>query len=144
LSEIKLGLVPAIISKYIVREWAVSFSREAILTGREVTPEELHQFGVVCRVCKDPQALEQTVDEYLDSLGKCAPRSAAICKELVRLGWVDAGGMEQAAKVEKTFGEMMAPGSEGRFGIEQFQKKVRGIDWGSFYGLLVKGTDVKP
>lgn len=132
LSEIKLGLSPAIISKYMVREWGVSFAREAIISGREVIPDELHRIGAVHGVC-EPAALNELMEGYLDKLSRCAPRSAAICKDLVRLGWSDPAGRELDLKIEETFDGMMAPNSEGEFGIKQFQKKVKGIDWGKFW-----------
>ena len=133
LSEIKLGLSPAIISKYLIREWGISFLREAMLTGREVTPTELQRIGAVHGIADDTSALDRKVEEYLDQLSTCAPRSAAACKELVRRGWYDPGGQRQDEKIRKTFDEMMAPGSEGKFGIEQFQKKVKRVDWGHFW-----------
>jgi hydroxymethylglutaryl-CoA lyase len=133
LSEIKLGLSPAIISKYMIREWGIPFLREAMLTGREVTPPELQRIGAVHGISDDTNTLDRMMEEYLDKLSNCAPRSAAACKELIRLGWTDPGGRKQDERIRKTFDEMMAPGSEGKFGIDQFQKKVRGIDWGHFW-----------
>jgi len=133
LSEIKLGLSPAIISKYMIREWGISFLREAMLTGREVSSTELHRIGAVHGIADDTDKLHLLAEGYLDKLAQCAPQSTAACKELVRLAWTDAGGPKQDHFIEQTFGNMMAPGSEGKFGIEQFQKKIKGIDWGQFW-----------
>ena len=133
MTEIKLGLTPAIISKYLIREWGTSFLREAMLTGREVTPTELQRIGAVHGISDNTNTLDQMTEDYLDRLSRCAPRSAAACKELIRLGWTDPGGRKQDEKIRHTFDAMMAPGSEGRFGIEQFQKKVKGINWGHFW-----------
>ncbi len=132
LSEVKLGLAPAIISKFMVREWGVAFSREAILSARKVLPEELQKIGAIHGICENADALDAKVETYLDHLKHCAPKAAATCKDLVRLGWSDPGGMEQEAKIKKTFAEMMAHGSEGSFGIKQFQNKVKAVDWTSF------------
>jgi hydroxymethylglutaryl-CoA lyase len=140
LSEIKLGLSPAIISPYIIREWGISFAREAILSGREIYPTQLQHIGAVHGIADPPDTLEGMVNNYLDKLSKCAPRSATECKELVRLGWTDPGGRGQEVKIKETFENMMAEGSEGRFGIEQFRRKVRGIDWGSFWKGVVGGA----
>ena len=141
MSEIKLGLSPAIISRYMAREWGIPFMREAMLTGREVTPAEVQRIGAVHGVADDSGALEWMLEEKLDQLSICAPRSAAACKELTRLAWTDAGGREQDAKIKSVFDGMMKPGSEGKFGIEQFQKKVKRVDWGAFWagkGLQAK------
>ena len=133
LTEIKLGLSPAIISKWLIREWGLPFLREAMLTGREVKAAELRQIGAIHGIADDTNALEQMMEDYLDNLGQCAPRSAAACKELLRLGWTDPGGQKQEETIKRTFEGMMAPGTEGSFGIEQFRKKVKGIDWGRFW-----------
>lgn len=133
ITEIKLGLAPAIISRHMMREWGVPFWREAMLSGREVLPVELKQIGAVHGVAEDTEELDQKLESYLDMLAKCAPRSASICKELVRVGWKNPGGQEQDALIRSTFGDMLVEGSEGKFGIEQFGKKIRSVDWGSFW-----------
>lgn len=134
LSEIKIGVSPAIISKYLVREWGVSMAREGMISGREIRPEELYRVGAIHTVTNEVESLEQRVNEYLDQLEKCAPRSAAINKELTRLGWCAPESKAQAELIEKTFGGMMIPGSEGEHGIGQFQKKVKRFSWREFWG----------
>ena len=133
LTEIKLGLSPALISPFLAREWGNSFFREAMLSGREVTPSELQRIGSVHQVIDNSDQLSITLDEYLDKLDRCAPQSAAACKELVRLAWTNPGGKKQDDFIEKTFEGMMRPGSEGEFGIKQFQQKIKNIDWGAFW-----------
>ena len=133
LTEVKLGLSPAIISKYLAREWGFAFFREAMLAGREVTPQELLRIGAIHGMSSDSKPLDTMVDEYLDQLERCAPRSAATCKELIRLAWTSPGGPQQDKFIEKTFDKMMVPGSEGDFGIKQFQRKIKNIDWAQFW-----------
>ncbi|KAF2806775.1 hydroxymethylglutaryl-lyase [Mytilinidion resinicola] len=133
LSEIKLGLSPAVISRYMIREWGIPFLREAMLTGREVMPSELQRIGAVHGIADGSTALDRLTEDCLDRLIKCAPQSAAACKNLVRIGWTNPGGKSQDELVMKTFDCMMAPGSEGVFGIEEFQKKTREINWGHFW-----------
>ncbi|KAF9891546.1 hypothetical protein FE257_004013 [Aspergillus nanangensis] len=130
LSEIKLGVAPAIISRYMAREWGIPFFREAMLSGREVHYSELQRIGAMHGVSHDTSKL---LDDYLDKLAHCAPRSAHTCKELVRLAWNDAGGSRQDKFIEHTFHNMMVPGSEGEYGIQQFQKKNKNIQWREFW-----------
>lgn len=138
LSEVKLGLSPAIISIYMAREWGFSFFREAMLSGREVSPEELLRIGAVHQLVEDSANLNQHINEYLDKLQRCAPESAAKCKELVRLAWKNPDGTQQNRYIENTFETMMAPGSEGEYGIQQFQKKIKNIDWAAFWSPKAK------
>lgn len=132
ITEVKLGLAPAMISRHMIREWGLPFWREAMLSGREVHPDELVGTGAVHKVVKTGE-LEQELEKYLDMLEKCAPRSAAACKELVRVGWRNPGGKEQAELMRRTFEDMLVEGSEGKFGIEQFGKRIRSVDWSAFW-----------
>lgn len=133
LTEIKLGLSPAIISKFLAREWGFAFFREAMLSGREVTPHELLRIGAVHGISDESSSLTTLVEEYLDRLERCAPRSAAVCKDLIRQAWRNPGGQQQDEFIEQTFDRMMVPGSEGAHGISQFQKKIKKIDWADFW-----------
>ena len=135
LTEIKLGLSPAIISKFLAREWGFAFFREAMLAGREVSPEELLRIGAIHGISDESKHLDTVVEEYLDRLERCAPQSAATCKELIRLAWTDPNGQQQDKFIEQTFDKMMVPGSEGDFGIKQFQKKIKNIDWAQFWSV---------
>jgi hydroxymethylglutaryl-CoA lyase len=137
LSEVKIGVAPAIISRYMAREWGLAFFREAMLSGREVHYSELQRIGAIHGVANDT---DDMLNGYLDTLARCAPRSASVCKELVRLAWRDAGGSRQDNFIEQTFHNMMVPGSEGEHGIQEFQKKNRRIDWEAFWSQKVSAV----
>lgn len=133
LSEVKIGVSPAVISKYLVRELGPSVAREAMISGREMSPEELVRLGAIHGVAGNTEQLDESLNKYLDQLQKCAPRAAAVNKELVRLGWIAPQGKTQADLVESTFANMMVPGSEGEHGIRQFRNKVKRFSWKEFW-----------
>lgn len=134
LSEVKIGVSPSVISKFMIREWGVSVAREAMLSGRELSPEELHRTGAIHSISSSKELLDAKLEDYLDQLERCAPRSAANNKELTRLAWCDPEGMEQTNLIKATYGEMMSAGSEGEHGIQQFQKKIKKFSWREFWG----------
>ncbi|CAH0035478.1 unnamed protein product [Clonostachys rhizophaga] len=134
LSEIKIGVSPAVISKYLVREWGVSLAREGMLSGREIRPDELWRRGALHQISDEKTSLESLLDNYLNQLEKCAPRCAAVNKELVRLGWHAPESTAQKDLIKTTFAEMMTPGSEGEHGIGNFQKKIKSFSWKNFWG----------
>ncbi|CAG9986537.1 unnamed protein product [Clonostachys byssicola] len=134
LSEVKIGVSPAVISKYLVREWGPSMAREGMVSGRDITPEELHRVGAIHQISSEETPLPSLVDIYLDQLEKCAPRSATINKELTRVAWDHPESETQARLIQKTFENMMVPGSEGEHGIGQFRKKVKTFKWSDFWG----------
>ena len=144
LSEVKLGLCPATISKYLCREWGVAIAREAILTARAVTPKELvEKSGAIHGIADDAAGLENLLDQKLAELAKCAPAASAKSKELVRAAYRYPGGAEQAKTVKEVFEWMMAPSEEARYGTEQFRAGKREIDWDAFVDGK-KGGKVKP
>jgi hydroxymethylglutaryl-CoA lyase len=131
LTEVKLGVQPAIISRFMAREWGFPFFREAVLSGRDVRAAELLRIGAVHLVAPDAAALDIAVDDYLTGLAKSAPGAAAKCKQLVRLSWLDADGPQHESAIEECFSTMMEPGSEGEYGISQLQRKEP-TDWAAF------------
>jgi hydroxymethylglutaryl-CoA lyase len=133
LSEVKIGVSPAIISKFLVREWGPSMAREGMISGREITPDELFRIGAIHAVTSGNESLESKLDSYLDQLEKCAPQSASVNKELTRIGWYGPESKSQAELIEKVFHRMVAPGSEGQHGIQQFQRKKKIFSWLEFW-----------
>ena len=130
LSEVKLGLCPATISKYVLREWGVAFGRQAMLSGRSVTIEELARLGIVVSNLADSEVeLASMLDEYMAGLKVAAPRASTMCKTLARLSWEHAGGVKQTEGIRELFDEMMGEGAEAAYGIKQFQTGNKAIDW---------------
>ncbi|KAJ4311382.1 hypothetical protein N0V84_010475 [Fusarium piperis] len=128
LSEAKLGLCPATISKYVIREWGVPFAREAILTARPVTPSELHAKGVVMSVVEDQSKLNEALDSWLVKLRSVSPEALRMSKELITSAWTHGGHPEQADTIKTLFHEMMKPSAPGHFGVSEFQAG-RAVDW---------------
>jgi hydroxymethylglutaryl-CoA lyase len=134
LSEVKLGLAPATISKYVVREWGPAFTREAMLSGRPVSFSQLLSLSIVAKMVDSKETLEGALDQYLSKLKVAAPRASTMAKELVA---VSVSG-DQAKKIKDVFDEMMKPGGESEFGLRKFQAGRRDIDWDDY--VEKKGT----
>lgn len=131
LSEVKLGLCPATISKYVIRELGIAFAREAMLTARPVTAAELKTRGVVSEVADSPDQLENRLDEFLFRLRVASPNASRLSKELVRLAWVHSGDDEQARGIKTLFDEMMKSDGDGSYGVKEFQAG-RPVDWDAY------------
>lgn len=132
LSEVTLGLSPATISPYVVRELGFAVAREAMLSGRRIGVVELRRLGVVSADAVvagegQQQTLENVLDARLVDLGGAAPGASSMVKDLVRVAWRDGGGAEQEARVKELFGKMMRKGGESEYGLKAWQagKKVR-------------------
>ncbi|KAF4972234.1 hypothetical protein FSARC_1131 [Fusarium sarcochroum] len=129
LSEVKLGLCPAIISQYLVREWGTAFTREAMLSGRTISIADLKTIGAVHGIAKTVPDLENLQSSYLESLRFCASQASSMCKDMVRAANTSSIQDERDAAVRKVFVEMMKDGSESSIGIRNFQSKKKRVDW---------------
>ncbi|KAF1802000.1 ClpP/crotonase-like domain-containing protein [Mucor lusitanicus] len=131
LTEVKRGIIPAIISQYIVPELGSQKTREYMLTGRRVSAREAHPF--LSTIAATPQELDQQVLSYATMLLESAPGAMANIKRLVDT--VSSGGEAQRASrirdgVEKAYLEMMQS-EEAAYGIMAFVTKQK-ADWSAF------------
>lgn len=82
LSEVKIGLVPAAISPYVIRRIGESKAREYFLTGKRISARKAHEIGLVNEVVPHKE-LEKTVNEITSLLLSSGPEAIAACKELI-------------------------------------------------------------
>jgi methylglutaconyl-CoA hydratase len=83
LSEASLGLMPSMISPYVVRKMGVSRARSVFLNARVFSAQEALGFGVVHEVVEDEAALDAAVERQVKLLLRCAPGAVAATKKLV-------------------------------------------------------------
>lgn len=82
-TEVKLGLLPAIIAPYVLAKIGRSAARELFLTGRRFTAAEAKQIGLVHAVVPAEQ-LDATVQQYLDEILGAGREAIAASKALIR------------------------------------------------------------
>ena len=82
-SEVKIGLVPACISPYVLKRVGERFGREYFLTGQRLTASEALACGLVNKVAP-AQGLDSAVHAYVDSLLTSGPAALATVKRMVR------------------------------------------------------------
>jgi methylglutaconyl-CoA hydratase len=125
-TEVRLGLVPAVISPYVVRKIGASAARELFLTGERFSAARAAAIGLVHRVVK-LDALAAAVDERVHEVLQAAPGAVAAAKDLVRS--VSGHRVEGVRElVCKRIAERRAS-DEGQEGLRAFLEK-RPPDWG--------------
>jgi len=82
-SEVRLGLVAATISPYVVRAIGPRRARSLFATARLFTATEAASFGLVDEVVADVAALEAAQAKLSADIMACAPGAVAASKELV-------------------------------------------------------------
>jgi methylglutaconyl-CoA hydratase len=121
LSEVRLGLAPAVISPYVVRKIGSSRARELFLTGDRIDANRAYDYGLVHWVCETELALDDRVIELTESLLKGGPKAIAACKELAREADQPAWATEtgRAAQLIAT----LRTSPEGQEGMRAFLEK---------------------
>jgi methylglutaconyl-CoA hydratase len=121
LSEVKLGLIPATISPYVIRAMGARASHRYFLTAERFSAQEALRIGFVHEVVK-ADALDAKVAEIAQALVAAGPAAIKACKELVH----DVAGREiDHVLVERTVKGIadIRVSDEGREGIQSFLGK---------------------
>ena len=121
LSEVKIGLVPATISPYVLRAMGTRASQRYFLTAERFTASEAHRIGFVHEVVA-ADALDAKVDELVKALTGASPAAVRACKQLI----ADVAGREiddaLIAKTVEGIADIRAS-EEGREGVQAFLQK---------------------
>jgi len=120
LSEVKLGILPAVISPYVIGKIGSSHARALFLTGERFDSERALRIGLVHRVVDD---LDGAVEETLKQLKTSGPEAVRECKKLIAHvsthEVVDAIGYTiDAIATRRT-------SAEGQAGMQAFLKKEK-------------------
>jgi methylglutaconyl-CoA hydratase len=83
LSEVKLGILPAVISPYVVAKIGESHARALFLTGERFGADRAVQIGLVHRVATDEAELDSLVDEAVAQIRTSGPEAVQECKKLI-------------------------------------------------------------
>lgn len=82
-SEVKLGLVPAVISPYIINAIGLRHANQLFLTAETFDSFDALEYGLLDEAI-DYQHLDETIQSYIDQLLLGGPEAQAACKTLTR------------------------------------------------------------
>ena len=120
LSEVKLGLVPACISPYVIRKVGEGRCREFFLTGERLVAKRTLELGLVNQVVP-LEELDQAVQEKTNQLISSGPKAIAMCKKLLKN--VPGMDFEKAKTYTADMIASMRIGNEGQEGMNAFLEK---------------------
>jgi len=83
LSEVKLGLIPAVISPYVVRAIGERQARRFFISAEVFTATDAERFGLVHIVCADVESMNARCNEMLQQLALNGPEAMKAAKNLV-------------------------------------------------------------
>lgn len=120
-SETRLGIVPAVISPFVLAKIGVGSARELFLTGELVRAERAQAIGLVQYVVADEAALDTAVAERVAQLLQAAPGAQAAAKALIRA--VAYQPREAMRAVTADLIAQRRASDEGREGMSAFLQK---------------------
>jgi len=120
LSEVKLGLVPACISPYVIRRAGEARCREFFLSGERIAASKALAAGLVNEVV--PLAdLDDAVQHWTDRFLKNGPEALAVCKEFLEK--VPGMPLEEAKTYTADGIAKLRISPEGQEGMNAFLEK---------------------
>lgn len=121
-SEVRLGLVPATISPYVVQAIGPRAARGLFATARTFDAAYAEKIGLVTEVVADAAELNKAMDRVIDHILSCAPGAVADSKRLVHDVYghrIDHGLMDMTAHRIAA----ARVGEEGQEGVRAFLER---------------------
>jgi methylglutaconyl-CoA hydratase len=125
-TEVRLGVIPAVISSTVLPRLAPRAAAELFLTGDTFNGVHAAQVGLVTRAVPDDE-LDSTVNRYVGALVRGAPGALAATKELLRAGRDGRSISERLTDLTALSVRFFAS-AEGREGVAAFAEK-RNPSW---------------
>ena len=124
LSEVKLGLIPAVISPYVVAAIGERAARRYFLSGERFDAAEAWRLGLVHELGGDDDAMDEKIGEIIEALLACGPVAQREAKELIRA----VASRPVTSELIQDTAERIArvrSSPEGREGVAAFLEKRR-------------------
>ena len=121
LSEVRLGLIPATISPYVIKAMGENAARRYFLTAEKFSAQEAHRIGFVHDVV-GAESLDAHVDAIVKALVTSSPNAVREAKVLVR----EVTGKQVDSALVVDTAERIAnirSSDEGREGVASFLEK---------------------
>lgn len=119
-SEVKIGVVPACISPYVIKRVGEGRAREFFLTGERLTAEQALHSGLVNRAVS-PEELDSEVDAMVAQLISSGPEALKCCKDL--LNTVSSQTLQDAKIHTAKVIANLRKSAEGQEGMDAFLNK---------------------
>jgi methylglutaconyl-CoA hydratase len=119
-SEVKLGLLPAVIAQYVVPKIGVSQARALFVSGERFSAERAFEIGLVHAIT-GADGLDATVNALVGRMLSSGPAAAGAAKRLIDAVW----GLERDAARRYVVEAIAAAraGAEGQEGVRAFLEK---------------------
>jgi len=124
-TEAKLGIIPAVVSPYVLHKIGASAARELFVTAARFSAKRARRIGLVHKVVPESD-MDSTIEEYLREILTSAPRAIAAAKALI--GEIEGRTSADVIGLTTTRIAEQRVSAEGQEGMRAFLEKRR-PDW---------------
>jgi len=121
LSEVKIGVVPACISPYVIKRVGEFGARELMLTGKRINGKEAEEFKLVNKSVSAKE-LEEHLNSIIQLLRTSGPKAMAHCKSLL-FNISNKESLDQALESTARIIAEIRSSEEGQEGMAAFLEK---------------------
>src|SRR5580765_957267 len=119
-TEVKLGIIPAVISPFVLNKIGPSAARELFVTGARFPAARAYKIDLVHAVVPAPD-LDTTIERYLAEILASGPEAIAAAKKLVRDVRANRSGEISSLTAQALASRRASP--EGQEGLRAFLEK---------------------
>ena len=119
-SEVRIGVIPAVISVVCLPKLGTHHGMKLFLTGERFTGQQAVDFGLAHRAVPAAQLIE-AVQEEIDMINLGGPNAIIECKKLVRQ--VPGLSMQEGFDLTGSWSVKMFKSKEGEEGMASFREK---------------------
>lgn len=121
LSEVKLGILPAVISSFVLEKTGPSAFRRYAMTAERFDAAEARRIGLVSETADSPEKMDQVIGTLTDSIAANGPHAVAACKSVI--GEVLAFDWDRALDITSQRIAARRVSDEGQEGMMAFLEK---------------------
>jgi methylglutaconyl-CoA hydratase len=121
-TEVKLGIIPAVISPFVLAKIGVSQARALFLTGERFDAQRAMAIGLVHEVVA-LDALDAAVERVLDELRTAGPNAVAAAKALIAR--VSAATYDETRAITAAAIAKQRVSEEGQAGLRAFLERTK-------------------
>jgi methylglutaconyl-CoA hydratase len=121
LSEVKLGIAPAVIMPFLTEKMLPSAVQRYALTAERFDGVEAKRVGLVAETVESADELDEEIGRIIDAIKETGPRAVAACKAIIREargGEFEAALIKMAHRIAK-----LRASNEGQEGLKAFLEK---------------------
>ncbi len=121
-SEVSLGLIPAVISPYVIRAMGARTAKWLFITAEHFTAQQAQHFGLIHYTVPQEELWDFTLD-YAKKMAKLAPQAISACKRLIDEVALQSLN-EQLLRRTATLIAKKRVSAEGQVGLKAFLTKT--------------------